>query len=79
MIVDKMELEAYETWKLEECLQNLQVFRQPLINMKFAQRPMQFGDGELAAFNRAIIKLEQIIILRNDFLKMARIKNEIKL
>ncbi len=78
MIVEKLELEAYETWKLEECLQLLQVKRQPLINLKFAHRPMQFGDGELAAFNRAIIKLEQIIILRNDFLKITRKKNDIK-
>ena len=62
---EDLEKMAEDLFCMETYLQWLQVHRQQCINLEFA-RPDAFSKGELAALNRAIVKLEQIIHRRNE-------------
>lgn len=62
---DDVEKMVEDLFCMETYLQWLQVQRQQCLNLEFS-RPLPFSKGELAALNRAIVKLEQIIQRRNE-------------
>ena len=65
------EMKIYEDYCMEILLQWLQVRRQQCLNMKFAT-PLEYNEGELAAYNAIVRQLDSALQKRNEYWKVCQ-------